>query len=221
MPVEFRSQFGEDALLWDFFAGQLQGFFIEVGAFDGYKFSVSYAFESIGWDGLLIEAIPERHAQCVQRRPHSRVAHAALSCRGSSGTTEFTVTDDFHGGMLSYLNPDPAHVEAPGLKSAPRRKVQVPLTTMNDLLGDREGEIDFAVIDVEGGELLLLDGFDLEKYRPKLLLVEDNTIIDRGGDPQLARLMEQSGYKEKARLEMNRLFVRADLVPEWTQRVSR
>ena len=57
--LEFRSQFGEDALLWDFFAGQLDGFFIEVGAFDGYNYSVSYAFECIGWDGLLIEAHPD------------------------------------------------------------------------------------------------------------------------------------------------------------------
>jgi hypothetical protein len=52
--VEFRSQCGEDALIWDAFNGQLDGFYIEVGAFNGYDFSVTYALDCIGWNGLLI-----------------------------------------------------------------------------------------------------------------------------------------------------------------------
>src|SRR3954467_449899 len=56
--LEFRSQFGEDSMLWALFAGQLDGFFIEVGAFDGYDCSVTYALEAIGWKGLLVEPIP-------------------------------------------------------------------------------------------------------------------------------------------------------------------
>jgi FkbM family methyltransferase len=217
MPVEFRSQYGEDAFLWDFFGGQLEGFFIEVGAFDGYHFSVSYAFECIGWEGLLVEAIPERHAECVKRRPHSRVVHAALSRRGSSGTAEFTVTEDPLGGMFSYFQPDPSHVESEWVKAAKRRTVKVPLMTMNELLADRTREIDFAVIDVEGNELLLLDGFDLSKHRPKMMMIEDNR-ISKGGNPELGRLMEQSAYKEVARLAVNRVFVRDDVLPEWMRR---
>jgi hypothetical protein len=42
-PVEFRSQFGEDALAWELFDGKTEGFFIEVGAFDGYNYAVTYA----------------------------------------------------------------------------------------------------------------------------------------------------------------------------------
>lgn len=220
MPVEFRSQYGEDALLWDFFAGQLSGFFIEVGAFDGYTYSVSYAFECIGWNGLLVEAIPERFAECAKRRPHSRVVHAALSRRGSSGVAEFTITEDHFGGMCSYLHPVQEHVESDVVKTAGRRTVRVPLTTMNDLLTDHKGDIDFASIDVEGAELLLLDGFDLERHKPKLVLIEDIKVGAGDGNPLLLKVMQQRGYQEVARLAVNRLFARSELAPEWYRRTT-
>jgi len=212
-PIEFRSQFGEDALLWELFAGQVDGFFIEVGAFDGYDCSVSYAFEAMGWKGLLVEAIPERFEQCRARRPHSRCVHAALSCRGSSGTTTFTVTDDAFGGMLSFMDPHSEHARTAVAKS--RREVTVPLTTMDDILKDHQGEIDFAVIDVEGSELMLLDGFNVEKYRPKVLLIEDNT---QGRDADLTRYLERSGYQQLGMLEVNRVCIRQDLA-HWKSRL--
>jgi len=38
------------------------------------------------------------------------------------------------------------------------------------------------VIDVEGGELEVLDGFDLQIQRPRVLIIEDNSM---GRDPAL------------------------------------
>lgn len=207
MPVEFRAQFGEDALIWDLLGGQTEGFFIEVGAFDGYHFSVTYALEALGWTGLLIEAIPERAEQCRTRRTRSRVVHAALSKRGSTGTVTFNVADDHHGGMLSYLEGDKEHLEDLRAGSISTRQVNVPLTTMNDLLADHTGTIDVASIDVEGGEVALLDGFDLYKHKPRLLLLEDNTY---GKNPALANYMKTQPYTQIAWHEMNRVYVRAD-----------
>jgi hypothetical protein len=60
LPVDFSAQFGEDILLWDIFRGQNDGFFIEVGAYDGVELSVSYIFEALGWRGLLVEALPDQ-----------------------------------------------------------------------------------------------------------------------------------------------------------------
>ena len=68
-PIEFRSQFGEDALLWELFRGQLDGFFIEVGAFDGYSFAVTYALECLGWKGAWERReIPRSKGLCWARR---------------------------------------------------------------------------------------------------------------------------------------------------------
>lgn len=212
-PVEFRSQFGEDAILWELFDGQLDGFFIEVGAFDGYSYAVTYALECLGWKGLLIEAIPERAEQCTARRKHSRVVHSALASK-HGGEVTFSITEDQFGGMLSYLDPNSSH--AKNLAGARQRKVTVPLTTMNELLRDHQGEIDVAVIDVEGGEVPLLAGFDLHKYKPKVLLIEDN---EKGANPALANYMSMMPYTQVAWLEVNRVYVRADLAQEFAARL--
>lgn len=205
LPIEFKSQFGEDLFIWDLLGGKLDGFFIEVGAFDGYNYAVTYALEAVGWKGLLIEAIPERADACAKLRKNSRVVNAALSRRGSTGTTSFTVTEDQWGGMLSYLDANTDHAKSQA--GAKKRTVTVPLTTMNELLKDHTGPIDVAVIDVEGGEVPLLDGFDLLKFKPKVLMLEDNT---RGQDPALANYMSTLPYRQVGWVEVNRVYVRAD-----------
>jgi FkbM family methyltransferase len=213
-PVEFKSQFGEDALIWTLCAGQLDGFFIEVGAFDGYNYSATYALECVGWEGLLIEAIPERADECRARRTRSRVVHAALGAV-HGGNATFTVTEDAHAGMFSYVAG--IATQKKSVASTPSRIVSVPLTTMNELLGDRREAIDAAVIDVEGSELSLLAGFDLRKYRPKVLLIEDNS---RGSDSTLADYMTGFPYTQIAWLKVNRVYVREDLAAVCAQRLA-
>jgi FkbM family methyltransferase len=196
-------------LLWMLFHGKPEGQCIEVGAFDGYSFSVSYVFESVGWSGLLVEALPERYNQCKDRRSRfSRVVHAALGPAGSSGTAEFTLVDG--GEMLSYLNLTEGHKTRLARETTiTPRTVQAPLTSMDNLLADdparsAPGVIDFAVIDVEGGEEGLLKGFDLKRFRPRVLLVEDNTF---GKDTTVRKLIESHGYVCVGNLDANDLFI--------------
>lgn len=205
-PVEFRSQFGEDVAVYDAFGGATEGFFIEVGAFDGYEYSVTYALECLGWSGLLVEAIPEKFEACRARRQHSRVVHAALSAPGSPPTAEFTVTQDQFGGMLSYLSADALHLKA--VQSMSSRKVSVPVTTLDALLADETREIDVAVIDVEGGEPDLLRGFDLRRHRPKMLFIEDN---HRAENSPVGQMMAGTEYGLVSWLEATRVYVRKDL----------
>jgi FkbM family methyltransferase len=204
MPIEFRSQYGEDVMIWDLLNRKTDGFFIEVGAFDGYDFSVSYALEAAGWTGLLIEAIPERAEQCKARRPRSRVVNAAVSRKGSTGTTEFVVCEDERGGMLSYIDKKSGHSHAMNTSGVPSRRVRVPLTTIDDLLADHSGPIDAAVIDVEGVELETLDGFNIERWKPRVLIIEDNSL---GKDQAMANYMKTKPYIDLGWIEVNRLYV--------------
>ena len=204
-PVEFRSQFGEDLWIWDILGRQTEGFFIELGAFDGYHFSVTYGLESIGWNGLLIEALPGPYAKCAERRPHSRVVNAALGRRGATGTVKFVNVQDHYGGMLSYKDADSQHARE--VKDIKRVTIEAKLTWMDELLKDHKGPIDAVSIDVEGAELDVLDGFDLEKYRPRVLLLEDNAT---GKDPALGNYMANKPYVFAGWLAVNRLYVRKD-----------
>jgi FkbM family methyltransferase len=204
---EFRSQHGEDCVIWDLLDRQTGGFYIEVGAFDGRSFSVTYALDAMGWNGLLIEAIPQRAAECKANRPDARVVHAALGAE-HGGTVKFHVTGDAWGGMLSYTDPHSDHGRAAAASGTTITAVDVPRTTLNELLKDHAGKaIDVAVIDVEGGEVELLKGFDLARFRPRVLLLEDNQMKQR---TPLTAYMESQPYRSIGYIDNNRIYVHND-----------
>lgn len=212
MPVEFRSECGEDILLFTLLVDtgsdpNLSGFFIEAGGYDGYTFAATYALEALGWTGLVVEPIPELHRACCERRPGSRVVRAALSRRGSTGTARFVHVGDSvsrHDVSSHLLGERPAKAPA---SSAARQVIDVPITTVDDLLAAHDGIVDAAVIDVEGAELDLLDGFDLDRFRPRVLIVEDH-----GGSQGVivVRTLQARGYEQAGWLAHNRIFVRRD-----------
>lgn len=202
-----QSQYGEDVLLWEVLGRPRRGFFIEVGAFDGRSLSVSWFFERIGWTGLLIEGIPERCAQCRAARPKSRVEHAALSRRGASGVTRFSVPTG--QPMLSFHGTHESHRQRVAREGGAVVEVEVPVTSMDALLEKAPPErIDFAVIDVEGGEPDVLDGFDLAGWKPRVLVIEDNLIALP--ETPVTRVMAGRGYVEATRLVVNRVYVHQD-----------
>ncbi|MBX9735866.1 MAG: FkbM family methyltransferase [Phycisphaerales bacterium] len=209
MPMHFRSQYGEDMLLWALFEGQLDGFYIEVGAFDGVTLSVSYAFDAIGWDGLLIEALPEVASACKHNRPHARVENFALARAGATGTTTFNLAGDGPGSVFSYREPTASHTQLLQQQGVKSREITVPVTSLDALLESQAPTrpIDFAVIDVEGGEVELLAGFDIERWKPRALLIEDNT---RGQDPALNSVFASLPYELVGWVEVNRLYIRND-----------
>ena len=211
-PIRFLSQFGEDALLFDLFEGKRDGFFIEAGAYDGTSLSTTFALESLGWSGLLVEPMPGRFAQCRDARPGSRVVHAALGPRGSRGTTAFEVPEAAEGAMADLaasirLSPALAR-QVGGDHGAVVRSIRVPLTSLAALLNQAPptSGIDVAVIDVEGFEAQVLDGLELDRYRPRVLLIEDLT---HGQDARTRDLLVRHSYERVVWLGHNGLWVDA------------
>jgi FkbM family methyltransferase len=215
-PIAFHSQFGEDVYLWELFEGKPTGTFLEVGAYDGCDLSVTWAFEKIGWVGLLIEAIPERAEQCRLNRPRSTVVHTALGEPGSPDSIEFAVVEGTGSqGMLSY---DPKgsrtteHLDTIKAAGHTTTTVRVPMTTMDHVLNTHKDQlpstlIDFAIVDVEGAELNLLKGWSLRDHKPRVLIVEDNTM---GKDPAVLDYLRSKGYIDVCPLGLNIVFVHAD-----------
>ncbi len=206
--IVFAAQFAEDTIIWDLLGRPLRGYFVEVGAFDGRTFSVSLALEQMGWKGLLVEPIPERVEQCKQNRPGSKVVHAAVGGPEANGETSFTVTDDYHGGMLSFRGEaTPEHRrELDGMK-AKERLVTVPFTNLATLLEGCADRIDAAIIDVEGGEVEVLKGLNLVKYRPRVMIIEDDPTNAKSA---VALFMPTTDYVQVATVGCNRVYVHKD-----------
>jgi FkbM family methyltransferase len=202
----YFSQRGEDALLDEFFQFKPSGYFVDVGAFDGVHLSNSYAFERQGWSGLCVEAAPAYFELCKKNRPRSRCVNFA--CVGAADRVDV----EFHfepGGLFSGVSVDEAHVSDVHTRNQVPFKgfeiIRVPSATLDSLLGDSVAEIDFVSIDVEGSELDVLAGFDLERYKPRVLLIEANTAEERKAlDIHLA----PRGYRYARSITWNHFYVR-------------
>jgi FkbM family methyltransferase len=192
---EARSQNGEDALLWDLLGDRERGFFVEAGAYDGYTFSVSYLFEGAGWDGVLVEALADRAAECAQRRTSSRVVNAALSSPGAPPTARFARNDEIEWNSA--------------LADGEHLGETVEVTTLDNVLEGHMGPIDFVVLDLEGHEVPALHGFDLDRWRPIALLIEAN---DKDHEQPLRLYLEDRNYALVGVLAQNDLFLHRDHV---------
>lgn len=157
------------------------GFFIEAGANDGYTQSNTYYFEKLrGWQGILIEGIPELYQQCVKERPNSKVFNCALVANDyPEAYVEMRYANlmSIVRGALKSDRGDDKHIQKAieahkGVQIKPYN-IKVPARTLNSILDECQvSEIDLFSLDVEGFELNVLKGLDLNKYRPKYLLIE-------------------------------------------------
>jgi FkbM family methyltransferase len=173
LPVRACSQHGEDLILWDFFERKLGGFYVDVGAHDGLSISNTYFFESIGWTGICIEALPEMAERCAKLRKTSTVVQAALGDESANGTVRFNIAED--NTCLSSIEADVLRRDLGAGPGRRRTSVEVPYTNLTRVLEHVTSPIDFISIDVEGSELSVLRGLDLKGFRPAVLLIEDNS----------------------------------------------
>jgi len=204
-PIEFKAQHNEDVFLYELLGGQREGFFVEAGAFDGYFVSNTYAFEALGWTGLLVEAIESRARDAASLRTRSRVAAKALGGPGHPEFIEFGVNNtDRNGGQLTSR---PVGLAAPGATSDNTdelTRVRVPVATLDEELAFHDGSIDAVFLDIEGTELEALRGLDLENRRPRVMIIEDHT-YKHGSE--LGAYLHERGYDTTGWICYNRVMV--------------
>ncbi len=183
----------ETRLIAAFFGG-CQGYFVEVGANEPRERSQTWHLEQAGWTGVLIEPQPELAAQLRAHRTAKVFAVACSSPANAGKTLPLHVA-----GPLSSL--DRARM-APG--ASPEAVIDVPARTLDSVLeeaGSPPG-FDFLSIDVEGHEIEVLRGFDIARWRPRLILLEDHV-----GDLYKHRFLTTACYRLIRRYENNGWYV--------------
>jgi FkbM family methyltransferase len=172
------SQHGQDAFVYETFfkSKDGQGYFVDVGAYDGVTFSNSLFFERhLGWSGICIEPLPA----AFEKLQGSRTA-VCLNCAVADrdGKGEFVDVDmPNFGKMYSGLRAeyDQRHVQILNAYMTGARLIEVPLRRLADIL-DENGvrKIDYLSVDTEGGELKILKSIDLKSYDVGVISVENN-----------------------------------------------
>lgn len=201
--MTFHSQHGEDEKLWSFFHGRKNGVCVEVGGFDGVTFSNTLFFEEQGWRAILVEPIPVFAERIRARRPGATL----YSCAAGPRTGEITLAIPHGEEALATTAQQPAHMARIEKTGAALEQVVVPMRALDDLLSEAGvSEIDFVTIDVEGAELDVLAGFDLDRWRPRVVILENN---DRRS-LALQQEMLRRGYHWLTNTDCNEWYV-----PEW------
>jgi FkbM family methyltransferase len=196
-----HAQFGEDRILAEIFADRVEGCCVEVGANDGRTGSASYLFEKRGWRCLLVEPIPAL-AQRIREHRTSTVVNCAAS--SSEGEAKFFVAEGVDA--VSGLDLTPDRMEWIRRAGGTIREITVRTATLDSLLEEAGfTQLEFVTIDVEGHELSVLEGFDLETYRPRIVIVEDNSV---NGNVSVARHMADHGYVHFRRTGVNEWYAR-------------
>jgi len=157
-------------------------YLVDVGAHDGHSLSNSYGFLQAGWSGVLVEPLPQAFARLAERyaeRPDVLCVQAA--CAAADGEMPMAVGDDAPSPMTSTLR-----------AGAPGKAITVTVKTLTSLLGDSGAPEDFSLllVDAEGVDHEVLQGLDFERYRPRVIVTED----DAEGREAKHALLEERGY---------------------------
>lgn len=150
------SQAGQDEWVHSIIGDQ--GWFVDVGAYDGVEHSNTWALERFhGWDGICVEP---------QAEPYARLT-AARECFTEQAIVAAT------GGGWGHMIGDVAHVG--GMVGS------VPVVSLIDVLnrfGSAVEVVDYLSIDVEGQELEVLAGMDFDRWSVRLATIEHNLYRD-------------------------------------------
>jgi FkbM family methyltransferase len=86
----------------------------------------------------------------------------------------------------------------------PIKNIKVKVRTLNTILSELNiDHVDFLSVDTEGWELEVMKGFDVSKYTPKVILLE-NWIHT----PTYTEYMKSIGYKLNQKLQYNYIFTK-------------
>ncbi|MFV8819714.1 FkbM family methyltransferase [Haliea sp. E17] len=167
VPQLCYSQEGEELILNRIFT-KASGFYVDVGAHSPVRFSNTHLLYRRGWRGINIDPTPGLERAFLVARPEDKF----YPCGVSNSPGELTLYMFKEGAYNTFDQQEKVRLEkAKNIRC--EEEVTVPVRTLNSILEAESVEnIDLLSIDVEGFELAVLEGLDLERYQPAVMIVE-------------------------------------------------
>ena len=157
------SHWGVDLIITKLLNSKNKGIYIDVGCHHPFLNNHSYLLYKSGWEGINID-----------------IDYNSIDMfnffRKSDVNIQTAVTD--HKGevdLFFYHNRAAKNTISKEFGSDAKEQKKINSDTLNNIIENskfKNSIIDFISIDVEGNEMKVLNGFNLKKYKPKLILLE-------------------------------------------------
>ena len=210
---KYYGQWETDKEIEFYFDINKKGICIEVGAANGIKGSNTKYFEENNWDVLCLEANPNCEKDLKKTRKHFLMCGCGKENKQEE-LTIYKVGQNNIESSITSLIPDERLINDHKHIINSVEKVKVQVYTLNWILDnlchntpfENIKNIDFISIDTEGTELDVLQGIDFNKYRIKLLIVENNY-----EDEKISIFLKQNGFKLDKRYKINDFYLNTNL----------
>lgn len=159
------SQIKQDLWVLEKLDNKRNGFFVDIGAFDGVELSNTLLLEEdYEWDGICLECNPKIV-------PTLKSARKAQVCDRpiwlEDGEQFYLHSESKDDPMLCYIN----QTKHDGVKLKESISINTLLEEYN-----APSEIDYINLDIEGTELAVMQNFNFEKYDVKCWTIEHNLV---------------------------------------------
>jgi FkbM family methyltransferase len=191
----------------ELFPNKNDGYFVDIGAYDGVSISNTMFLEELGWSGICIEPHPKVFERLISNR-NCRCVNCALWYEDTTvdflsltGYTEMlsgikqSYDERHYNRILSELNSYGGHKEIIKIEAKKFDKLDI------------NKKIDFLSIDTEGSELEILSTIDFNLYEIKVICIENNFYEQRFSD-----FFTERNYKLYKNVNIDYFFVKNDFV---------
>jgi FkbM family methyltransferase len=202
--MKYYSQFEQDKFVYEnYFQNKTDGYFVDIGAHDGTTFSNSRFFEELGWTGVCVEPNPiifeqlqsVRSCKCMKKAVSDKTGHAQFFQIIEGADMLSGLVEEFsQNGIKNIYN----NLEDIGEGFD---YIDVELELFENIVD--QIEIDFLSVDTEGNELKILQTIDFDKYKIKVITVENNEYDNRFVD-----FLTSKGYQFVVRLGCDELYIK-------------
>ena len=149
------------------------GYFLEIGANDGFRQSNTYYFEKkLNWKGILIEPNSENFIECKKNRSDRNKFYQVACVENNKKKT----IDMFYTDLMttSFKNKRNNNYYKSNFDLSKSYKFSVKAETLKNILKRARApkKIDFFSLDVEGLEMNVLKGIDFKKNYFNYILIE-------------------------------------------------
>ncbi|MEM8739902.1 MAG: FkbM family methyltransferase [Pseudomonadota bacterium] len=201
----YFSQAGQDEFLDRVvFQRKRGGVFVEIGAYDGITGSNTLFFEAFrGWSGLLIEASPTYFERVAETRDTLCLQLAVAPEPGEVAFLDIKKGYTQMGGIVDSLGQQAlAAIEADDRTDA--EVIQIEAKPLADILRENAlTRVDYLSIDIEGGELAVLERFPFAEFDIHAWSIEVNEET-----PRIGELMTAAGYVLAAHIGVDQIWVK-------------